>query len=76
MQNDDKKREQEAEVCPSKGTLLPFAGTKRLEHLNSPPPAPDNKRIHRRRPLPPVPEAKPRAKESEEDKARVRNTDE
>jgi len=37
MENDDKKREQEARGGPSKGTPLPFAGEKRLEHLSSPP---------------------------------------
>jgi hypothetical protein len=46
-------------------TRLPSAGEVVVEHHDTPPPGPPEKQIHPRRPLPLVPEARPKPPASE-----------
>jgi hypothetical protein len=52
------------------GTRLESTGEVVVEHHDSPPPGPPDKRIHPRRPLPLVPTARPEPEESKD-----KNTD-
>jgi len=68
-ENEGKHGEQEKPSSPHKNVMLPFAGQKELRHEDLPPQAPVDKRIHRRRPLPPVPEAQPSKDNSPQDRS-------
>lgn len=47
------------------GVVLELKGEAKLSYTETPPKAPEGKRIHRRRPLPPIPEAVPKRVEEE-----------
>src|SRR5207302_3133930 len=48
------------------GIVLESRGEAKLSYTETPPEAPEGKRIHRRRPLPPIPEAAPKKAEDEQ----------
>jgi hypothetical protein len=61
------KLNQDTSSEPPKETQLNSLGEFTVEHRDSPPPAAPNQRIHPRRPLPLVPDARPRPNNESKD---------
>ena len=67
-----KDSEQEGKTPPrqpspsDEGVVLESKGEAKLSYTETPPKAPGGKRIHQRRPLPPIPEAAPKPAEDEQ----------
>lgn len=57
MSHDKSKREEPDESSAVESFEIPYAGEATIPSSEAPPPAPPGKKIHRRRPLPPVDDA-------------------
>jgi hypothetical protein len=63
VENEEEREGEETSQTQGNSITLPFAGQRTLPHHDAPPPAAPGKRIHPRRPLPPIPEGEPEPKE-------------
>jgi hypothetical protein len=59
MDRDKSTPEEPEESSEAETFEIPFSGEVRIPSAEKPPPAPPGKKIHRRRPLPPVDDRKP-----------------
>jgi hypothetical protein len=70
-QKDSKKSQEKGNNPPeqpssAEGIVLESSGEAKLSYAETPPKAPEGKGIHRRRPLPPIPDAAPKRAEDEQ----------